>query len=133
MSAPNESGPIPVSVANWPDIKRHSSTVLRTYVVDPTGATGDGKGVQIATYEPSRVRMTIRPLDSSVVLLTDPPKVSPDTSAAGVAPAQQGAVLPANASARSEEFYGPDAFWINSLTTITRVTVVKEYSTNGRA
>jgi hypothetical protein len=132
VSAPLDE-PISVRVQNWPDVKRYSSTTVRTYVVDPTGATGDGKGVQIATYEPTRVRMTVRPLDSAVVLLTEPPKTSPDASVAGVAPTQQGAVLPANANSHSEEFFGPDAWWINSLATVTRVTVVKEYAANGNA
>jgi hypothetical protein len=132
VSAPLDE-PIPVRVQNWPDVKRYSSTTVRTYVVDPTGATGDGKGVQIATYEPTRVRMTVRPLDSAVVLLTEPPRVSPDASIAGVAPTQQGAVLPANANSHSEAFFGPDAWWINSLATVTRVTVVKEYAANGNA
>jgi hypothetical protein len=134
----NETPKVPVDI-DWSEVKNWAekfaqprlvkTTSMKTHVVDATGATGAGKAVQIAAYEPARVRTLIQALDADVVLLTQNPSVVPDaTVAAGIAPAD-GMVIP-KANTVPTEFYGPDALWINSITGVTRVNVVKEY-TNG--
>lgn len=118
--------PVPVQVTNWappaepPAIK---NTTLKTYILDSTGATGDKK-YQISDYEPRRVRMAIWVLDQNITLLTEVPTESPNISS-GLTVAPQGALLPV--SVVPYEFYGPDAFFINSLNATARVVVVKEY------
>ena len=121
--------PVPVEIKNWaPPIKPPyvKKTTVRTYVIDPAG-TADGKNVSIADYEPNRMRLAIIVADFPVALTIDSPVNSPDISTAGVKP--QGAYLPVNANAAPYEFFGPDAFYLNSIATSTagRVTVIKEY------
>lgn len=131
MSAPINAGPIPVRVANLPQQKRYSTTTVRTYVIDPAGS-GDGKQASIASYEPTRERLMLIVVDAAVALTLEAPKASPDpNTAAGTAP--QGGYLPPNTNTAPYEFFGPDAFYLNSLTAITRVTVIKEYCVYGDA
>lgn len=120
--------PIPVEIKNWaPAIKPPfvKKTTVRTYVLDPAGIVGVGKNVQIADYEPQRLRMAIIVSDQSITLTIDPPSVTPDVTTIGSAP--QGAFLPV--SNQPYEFFGPDAAWINSIlaNTTGRVTVIKEF------
>jgi hypothetical protein len=119
---------IDVNVKNWADAFAKPRTVkhttLKTWVVDSTGATGAGKQVQIASYEPDRVCMRVYVNDFAVAITSESPNTSPDTSAVGTAP--QGAYLPVNV--HPYEFYGPDQFWINSVAAgAGRITVIKEY------
>lgn len=120
------ANPVPVSVTNWappaepPAIK---NTTLKTYILDSTGVNGDTK-YQISDYEPRRVRLAIWVLDQNITLLTEIPTQSPNISA-GATTAPQGALLPI--SNIPYEFFGPDAFFINSLNATARVIVVKEY------
>ena len=99
-------------------------TTIKTWIIDPTGVAGP-KNTQICDYEPTRLRMAIQVIDVSVTLTRETPVTSPDTSTASSAP--QGLYLPPNVAAQPYEFFGPDAFWLNSLTAVTRVTVIKEY------
>jgi len=120
--------PVPVEIKNWaPPVKPPyvKNTTLRTYVIDPLGVAGP-KNVQITDYEPRRLRMAIQVIDVAITLTTDVPTTSPDTSTASAAP-NQGQYLPPNVATHPYEYFGPDAFWLNSLTAVTRVTVVKEY------
>lgn len=134
MSATGDTPVLAVAVTNWPNPDRDAKpinsvyvTTLRTYVIDPAATTIDGgRRVQISDYEPNRVRMTIRPIDAAVAVTLEQPTASPDSGVATVAP--QGLYLPANVNGPAEPFYGPDAMWLNSLTTATRVSVIKEYS-----
>ena len=124
------STPVPVTI-DWGEIKNWaerwakprvvSRTTTRTYIIDP--ASDDFDNVQIADYEPSRMRTVIHVIDDDVTLTLESPVTSPDTTTTSVAP--QGRYMPA----RTEEYilYGPDAMWLNSLTAVTRVTVTKEY------
>lgn len=123
------SNPVPVEIRNWPDpapakpplIK---STTVKTHIIDPAGAAGE-KRIQICDFEPKRMRMAIQVIDAAVALTNEVPTTSPDASTSSTAP--QGRYLPPNVAAPDYEFFGPDAFWLNSLGTITRVTVTKEY------
>lgn len=127
MSAPEEYNPVKVLVDNWPERKRKiDKTTLRTFILDPA-STGQGgrSSVQIADYEAKRIRMTVRPIDADMTVTTEAPVKSPDVSSTTTPP--QGAHLVANPTGYPEHFYGPDAFWANALTTITRVVVKKEY------
>lgn len=128
-----EDHTIPVRLVNPGDIKNDAPpakppyvkrTTIKTWVIDPTGVNGPAN-VQICDYEPTRLRMAIQVIDVSVALTKESPNKSPDTSTASSAP--QGLYLPPNVAAQPYEFFGPDAFWVNSLTAVTRVTVVKEY------
>lgn len=100
-------------------------TMLKTYLLDPTSVAGPDF-VQIASYEPNRVRMTVRSIDQDVVITKEPPVVSPDTSSITQAPT---GLQIAHGAIPAEHFYGPDAFWVNTLsgTGATRVVVKKEY------
>jgi hypothetical protein len=117
--------PVPViaEIKNWPEpikppfVKR---TTVRTYIIDPAATD---TFVQICDYEPKRYRMAITPIDVAVAVTMEPPTDSPDTSAAGDAP--QGLHLPV--ATQPYEFFGPDAFWLNCIGAIGRVTVLKEY------
>jgi hypothetical protein len=118
--------PIPVEIKNWADpIKPPyvKNTTLRTYIVDPANVTA--KYVQICDYEPRRLRMAIQVIDVAVALCMEQPVTSPDTSSATVA--NVGLYMPPNVAGPVYEFFGPDAMWLNALTAVTRVTVVKEY------
>lgn len=120
---------ISVNVRNWPKEwgkpPRIARTTVKTYVIDPAGNVQDdnSRRTQISEYEPNRVRMEVHPIDASVMLCTDIPTTSPDVSTATVP--GTGRYLPVESVPYC--FYGPDAFWINSLTAATRVTVTKEY------
>lgn len=119
--------PVPVEIKNWADPIRPpfvKKTTIKTYIIDPTGAAGP-KNVQICDYEPKRLRLSINVIDAAVSMTLDAPVASPDASTASTAP--QGGYLPISVSAPDYEFFGPDAMWLNSLTAVTRVTVVKEY------
>jgi hypothetical protein len=123
--------PVEVVVKNWTDnpaktelVKR---TTVHTYVLDPANVNVPDRYLSICGYEPNRVRMVVDVIDAAIALTTEVPKVSPDTSAAGVAP-QQGRYLPTSAGFDGYTFFGPDAMWINSLAAVTRVTVTKEYT-----
>jgi len=117
------TGPIPVEVKNWADpIKPPyvKKTTLRTYIMPV-----DGDPFQICDYEPKRYRMAVYVVDQPVAITLGSPVDSPDISTASVAP--QGGHLPT--ATTPYEFFGPDAFYLNSIvgSTATRVTVVKEY------
>ena len=117
--------PIPVEIKNWadpikPPFVRRST--FKTHVLDPAV---EPTFVQICDYEPKRYRMAINVIDVSVTLTLDVPVNSPDTTTASLAP--QGLYLPVNENKAPYEFFGPDAMWLNALTAVTRVTVVKEY------
>ena len=126
--APSEriANPVPVTIQNWappvpPPCVRN--TTMRTYLI---GTTPGYSSVQMS-YEPKRMRTLIYVIDSAVSITTDMPVASPDASA-DATHAPQGAYLPPLASGNPLELFGPDALWINSLGTATRVTVIKEYS-----
>lgn len=119
--------PVPVTVTNWaPPVKPPycRNTTFKTYVIDPAGS-GAGKNVQICDYEPNRLRLVIIPIDAGVAILSDPPTTSPDVSS--TTQPNVGAYLP-SIGGEPYEFFGPDPFWLNALTTITRVTVIREYA-----
>lgn len=125
--------PIPVVVKNFSDHDAKPpmvrSTSLHTYVLDSSNASVTGMA-QIATYEPRRYRTIIQVLDAPVALTLETPRKTPDIASVAAGPDQpQGRVLP---SSTSFEYilYGPDAFWLNTITgsTATRVTVTKEYA-----
>lgn len=127
MSQPDRiAQPVEVTVKNWPDppakLPEVRNSTIRTYLL---ALTGDGTTVQICDYEPKRIRMVIIPLDSAIAVTDSVPTTSPDTSTATSKPASGGGVLPAGI--QPYEFYGPDAWWITQLGTITRVTVIKEF------
>jgi hypothetical protein len=120
---------IHVTIKNWADAAkppRIANTTVKTYTIDPAAAAvnnNDARRIQIADYEPNRLRMVIQVIDSPVMLCKETPPTSPDVST--VAAPGTGRYLPSS----TEEYilYGPDAWWINSLTAATRVTVTKEY------
>lgn len=121
--------PVEADIKNWAESARPpiiKNTVLKTYILDSAGTINSGNRTyyQISDYEPRRVRMAIWVLDQNITLLTDPPNQSPNLDA-GLTTAPQGALLPI--SNVPYEFFGPDAFWINSLNATARVVVVKEY------
>lgn len=125
----NAFRPLPVIVQNWPDKAASPAkvpqTTIKTWIIDAAGTNGP-KMVQIAAYEPARVRLAVQVLDQDVTITDDPPVASPDTSTATLAP--QGRHLPANTGIEYE-FLGAGPFWLNSISgkTATRVTVTKEY------
>ena len=126
---PRTPSPVAVTVTNWaPPVKPPfvKNTTLRTYIIDPANANVNDRRVQISDFEPGRLRVAIIVVDAGVALLTDVPVTTPDTSSATVA--NQGAYLPVNVNGVPYEFFGPDSLWLNALATVTRVTVIKEYS-----
>lgn len=119
--------PVQVEIKNWADSAKPPTvkkSTLKTYIIDPTAVAGP-KNVQIADYEPLRFRLLIQVIDVAVALTLEVPTTSPDVSTASIAP--QGRYLPPNVASPEYVFLGPDAFWLNSLTAVTRVTVTKEY------
>lgn len=129
MTSPNSTdriaSPVQVEVKNWaesakPPVVRN--TTLKTWVIDPAGAAGPAQ-VQIAAEEPTRLRMAIIVSDQPVALCKEKPSVTPDTNTVSTAP--EGAYLAV--TPRPYEFFGPDAFWLNAVGTVGRVTVIKEY------
>lgn len=125
---------VSVRVVNLDQIKNYADpparppyvkkTTVKTYIIDPTGVNGP-KNVQICDYEPMRSRLAIQVIDVAVTLTLDSPITSPDATTASTAP--QGLYLPPIPASKPYDFFGPDAMWLNSLTAVTRVTVVKEY------
>ena len=119
---------VPIEVKNWPDAiakpRLIAHTTIRTVIIDP--AAPQTEVMQVAAQEPKRVRMAIIVSDSPVIITSEAPRESPDTSTAAIAP--MGGHLPV--STTPYEFYGPDSFWINSISggATARVTVIKEYS-----
>jgi hypothetical protein len=130
---PDHAVPIPVQVVGLDQVIANTApaaknpfvknTSLKTYVLDPAGLVGAGKYAQISDFEPRRIRMAIYVVDVAVALTMEQPVTSPDTTSASAAP--QGLYMPPRDN--PYEFFGPDAFWLNSLTAVTRVSVVKEY------
>lgn len=121
--------PVQVTVQNWTDnpakppvIKR---TTFKTYVLDPAGTFGV-KFTQICEFEPKRARLVIQSIEAPIGLYTTQPTVIPDPNGVAGALSDPGRYIP-NGLAFEYAFYGPDAFWINALGTLTRVTVTKEY------
>ncbi len=118
-----------VTIKNWAEAgkpPRIANTTIKTYIVDPAAVpTGnnDARRVQIADYEPNRYRMVVEVIDAAVMLCKETPTNSPDVSSVTVPGV--GRFLPQGLLER--EFFGPDAWWINSVTAATRVTVTKEY------
>lgn len=118
--------PVEVAIKNWGDAVKPpivKKTVVKTYILDPTGVNGESK-YQIAAYEPNRLRMVVQTIDGACAILTEKPINSPDSNSPTVA--VQGRYLPAS-TANDREFLGPEVFWINALSASTRVTVTKEY------
>ncbi len=125
---PRLNVPVQVEVKNWPDNGLAKpppivKTTVRTYVMDPAGIAGL-KNVQISDYEPNRARMVITVMDTEMALLTSVPVSSPDATSPSIAPASGGAVL---AVYQPLQIFGSDAFWLNALNTVGRVSVIKEY------
>jgi hypothetical protein len=125
MPPPAAQHPIPVLVRNWqtpPTPKRPTKTVLQTYSLDPAAAIAN---VQVAAYEPTRTRISIKSWTAAIAILTEKPIISPELVSVTHAP--QGAYLNPADGAQPWDFWGCDPIWINSLGTITLVTVIKEY------
>jgi len=128
MPSDRIADPVPVEIRNWappakpPYVK---NTTVKTYVIDPAATVSNGN-VQITDSEPNRIRLAIIVVDAAVALTTEVPITSPDVTSVSAAP--QGAYLPVNAiTGQPYEFFGPNAFWLNPVSTVTRVTVIKEY------
>ncbi len=119
--------PVEVQVRNWPAPpsvrKRATKSVAMTYSLNP--ADPNASAIQVAAFEPTRTRVLIQAWTASIAVLFEKPKVSPD-AATTLIPCQ-GAFMPANDGRNPWEFLGCDPIWINSLGTLTLVTVVKEY------
>lgn len=110
--------PVEVTVKNWADQNatkpRIQKSTFRTYLLDPAG-TNAGKSVQIADYEPTRVRTVIQVYDNPVSLMTESPVISPDTTAAQqTPPVPQGRLMLPDPTIEYC-FYGPDALWLNTI------------------
>jgi hypothetical protein len=126
---PDQIPDINVTIKNWADAAkppRIANTTVKTYIVDPAAvvvSNNDARRIQIAEYEPNRLRLVIQVIDSSVMLCKETPTNSPDISSVTVP--GTGRYLPN--SITEYILYGPDAWWINSLAAVTRVTVTKEY------
>lgn len=119
---------IDVKVNNFPNSERARKTTTTTYILDAAAADLTKRSQQIAQYEPTRTRMVVQVLDQQcIIIVNEPPKVSPDTTSTSVAPGQGRVLNPS--SAIEYVFYGPDSFYLNSSsgTTVGRVTVTKEY------
>lgn len=108
-----------------PRVVKH--TTLKTWILDPANVAGPDFQ-QICDYEPTRIRMVIGVIDSGVILCTSVPRVSPDISTASSLP-ETGRHLSVSGGNVGYELFGPDAFWINTISggAVTRVTVTKEY------
>ncbi len=119
--------PVQVEIKNWADAWANPRVVMKTtvqtYILDP--ASTNNRNIQIAAYEPKRMRTVIQVIDAAVTLCLEVPRTSPDVSVA-IGPAPQGRYLPPSLD-HDYELYGPDEMWVNSLAAVTRVTVTKEY------
>lgn len=127
-STPDQIPDIKVTIKNWADAAkppRVANTTVKTYTIDPAGVAADNSArrIQIADYEPNRLRMVIQVIDAAVLLCKEPPTQSPEVST--VAAPGTGRYLPNGLIEYC--FYGPDAWFINSVAAATRVTVTKEY------
>jgi hypothetical protein len=127
MSQPDRiPNPVQVEVKNWPDppakLPAVKNSSIRTVVL---AGNLDGLNTQISDYEPRRVRMAIWVIDAAVAISDSQPNTTPDASTSTTKTASGGAVLPV--SVIPYEFFGPDAWWLNQLGTITRVTILKEF------
>lgn len=120
-----------VTIKNWSEFNAKppvvANTTVKTYSIDPAGVAtnNDSRRTQISDYEPNRLRMVIMVIDSPILLCKEVPPASPDISTAAVP--GTGRYL---ANGLFEYIlYGPDAWWINSISggAATRVTVTKEY------
>lgn len=138
MTVDTEVRPLPVEVTNdWRPLvkdRKASKTTFKTYVLNAASTRPDERSVQICDYEPTRLRLVVQVIDVAVAITTESPVSSPD-AASGSANTCQGRFLPPAVSGAAYTitgeyvFYGPDAFWINTLSGVTtgRVTVTKEY------
>lgn len=127
MTAPSDriSSPVPVEIQNWPNPPAKEPVVKNTVVRNVIlTAAFDGLVYQVSDYEPKRVRMAILPLDAAIAI-SDSVPVANGTSTSDITHKPDGAVLPNGVEAY--EFFGPDAFWISSLGTPTRVSIIKEF------
>lgn len=118
--------PLPVVLTNFDGlyVKRPRLTVCKTWVLDPAKIAGPSYQ-QICQEEPTRYRLTVKAWTAAIAVCDSLPRTSPDTATATAAP--EGAYVNANDGADPWEFFGQDALWVNSLGTVTLVTVVKEY------
>lgn len=135
MSAENNITRLPVAeVALSQDIKNWATeiakprvirkTTIQTIRLDPAGTNGAPAKYPLCDFEPLRAALKIMPIDKPVCLTLDSPLQTPDVD--NVATAPQGGYLPV--TNRFYEFYGPDAFFLNTVAGgATRVTIVKEY------
>ena len=119
--------PLPVKLTGFDGlyVKRPRLTTCKTWVLDPAGVNGD-KFIQICTEEPTRYRLMVQAWTADIAIVGNIPRVSPD-SVTGATAGPEGAYIKANDGRNPWEFFGTDALWVNSLGTITLVTVVKEY------
>lgn len=77
-----QASPVEVEIKNWSDhpakprLIKHST--FSTYILDATNGTTNPRFMQIAGYEPHRLRCHIVASDYPVAVLNAPPKQSPD-------------------------------------------------------
>lgn len=128
MTEPSDrlSSPVPVEIKNWPDppakLPLVKNSTVRTVLLAPGG---DGTSLQISDYEPKRLRMVLIVLDAPVEITDSVPTISVDASTATTKPGANGGILPNGI--QPYEFFGPDAWWLTQLGTVTRVTIIKEF------
>lgn len=135
MTSPSgvQTVPVLVQVQNWADQPAKPptlrNTTFRTIIVDPANPNVPDRSMQICNYEPKRARLTIQVIDSPVLLLVEPPVLSPAPAVVAAGPPPQGLYLPVSTAFEGYCFYGPDAFYLNSITgsAVGRVTIRKEY------
>lgn len=135
MSDDQYSRPVEVTVKNWneapkPDHARRPRKTIRTITQTYALDAGDPnkRTVQIAGFEPNRIRMVVQVIDHECYIYNTMPTTFPD--AATPLTASQGRYLPTVGVNASYEyiFYGNDAWWLNAIGgQNTRVTVTKEY------
>lgn len=129
MSHPDAPVSVDVVVKNWGDSVKPpviKNSTVKTHIIDAVTA-GAPRWILIAAYEPNRLRMNVTVIDSPVSLCKEQPSQSPDPSnGPGVAPV--GAYM--SPSPIGKDFFGPDAWWVNSLTGAAagRVVVICEYA-----
>lgn len=122
--------PVEVTIKNWTDNPAKppmiGRTTLATYLLDPAGSSLGPKSMQICDFEPKRARLVVQAIEAPISVHLAQPNTAPDAGGVAGLLAQPGRYI-ANTTAFEYCFYGPDAMWINSLGTLTRVTVTKEY------
>jgi hypothetical protein len=106
-----------------PRLIKNSS--VKTYVMDPAGVSPGVTRIQIATYEPNRIRLAVYVQVAAVAIVTGKPVTSPDVAPPAGIP-EGGYLIP---SANPYEFFGPDEYWLNSIIAAAAapVIVIKEY------